>query len=107
MQVNFRYSDTDFIAYMITIGYEYNNIEVVKDRYNKLKVFVYFLGDKNELINLQNEFKNGKAIINPLYFSINRKKINKLIKGEIIRYQDRKIWRSYIRKKKTTALKPL
>jgi len=29
MQVNFRYSDTDFIAYMITLCYEYNKIEIV------------------------------------------------------------------------------
>lgn len=87
MQVNFRYSDTDFIAYMITLGYEYKNIEIVRDKRNKLKAFVYFSGDKNELINLQNEFKNGKAIINPLDFSINRKKISKLIKSELLKYQ--------------------
>lgn len=87
MQVNFRYSDTDFIAYMMTLGYEYKNIEVTRDRQNKLKAFVYFSGDKNELINLQEQFKNGKAIVNPLNFSINRKKISKLIRSELIRYQ--------------------
>ena len=91
MQVNFRYSDTDFIAYMITLGYEYNNIEVTTDKRNKLKAFVYFLGDKNKLINLQEQFKNGKAMVNALDYSLNRKKINKLIKSELLRYQAKRL----------------
>lgn len=91
MRVNFRYSDTDFIAYMITLGYEYNNIEVIRDKRDKLKAYVYFSGDKNELINLQEEFKNGKTMINLLNYSLNRKKINKLIKSELLRYQAQRL----------------
>jgi len=87
MQVNFRYSDTNFISYLITLGYKYNKIEITKDKNNKLKVFIHFKGEKEELINLHNNFINDNANINVLSFSKNRKQISKTIREEIVKYE--------------------
>jgi len=87
MQVNFRYSDTNFISYLITLGYKYNNIEITKDKHDKIKVFVHFMGEKDELINLYNNFINDNANINVLSFSKNRKQISKTIREEISKYE--------------------
>lgn len=87
MQVNFRYSDTDFIAYLLTLGYVYSEIEVVRDKNKQLKAFVHFQGEKEELIKIQNDYKNGLLIGNIVNFSNNRKKITKIIKSEILKYQ--------------------
>jgi len=87
MQVNFRYSDTDFIAYLITMGYEYNKIEIDKDRDKHLKAYIYFEGEKDDLIQMQNDYKSGLVSANVLDFSNNRRKITKIIKAEILKYQ--------------------
>ena len=89
--VNFRYSDTDFISYLVTIGYEYNKIEITRDRSGKLRAFVYFEGDKTKLIEMYNEFKNKRTKIDPYQYSLNRKSISKLIKSEILKYQAERI----------------
>jgi len=86
-QVNFRYSDTNFISYLITLGYKYNNIEIKKDKDYGIKVFVHFKGEKEELINLYNNFINDNANINVLSFSKNRKQISKTIRAEIAKYE--------------------
>ena len=52
MQVNFRYSDTNFISYLITLGYKYNNIEITKDKDYGIKVFLLFF--LNQLIEICN-----------------------------------------------------
>jgi glutaredoxin-related protein len=87
MHVNFRYSDTDFIAYLMTLNYQYKDIEIIRDRNKQLKAYVHFEGNKDELIKIQNEYKNGLANANILYFSNNRKKITKILKSEILKYQ--------------------
>ena len=87
MQVNFRYSDTNFISYLITLGYKYNNIEITKDKDYGIKVFIHFIGEKEELINLYNNFINDNANINVLSFSKNRKQISKIIRAEIAKYE--------------------
>ena len=91
MLVNFRYSDTDFIAYLMTLGFTYNKIEVERTREKKLKAYVYFAGEKNDLIQIQENYKNGLAQCNILDFSINRKIIVKLIKSELLQYQVKNI----------------
>ena len=87
MQVNFRYSDTDFIAYLMTLNYEYNDIEVVRDELGRLKAFVHFNGEKDTLIDLYDKYMNGRVKCNIMEFSQNRRKIVKLIKSEILQYQ--------------------
>ncbi len=85
--VNFRYSDTDFIAYLITIGFKYNKIETIKDRNKQLKVYIYFEGEKSKLLNLQEQFQNNNVNINLSIFCNNRKKISKTIKSELLKIQ--------------------
>ena len=87
MQVNYRYSDTDFTAYLMTLGYIYNEIEIVRDKNKQLKAYIHFEGKKEDLIQLQNNYKDGIVQANILDFTNNRKKITKIIKSEILKYQ--------------------
>lgn len=90
-KVNFRYSDTDFIAYLLTLGYKHNQIEVQRDRYNKIKAFVYFEENKEQLLKLSNQYQNGSLNVNVLEFTKNRRRITKLIKSAIFKYQAQEI----------------
>jgi hypothetical protein len=83
---NFRVSDSDFATYLSILGYKINNIETVIDKKhgNKYKAFIIFSGDKDKLIQLQNDYCNDKKIeISLKEFSINRQKLNKLIKNKL------------------------
>lgn len=87
-KVDFRYSDVDFISYLLTIGYEYSYIEVVRDnRINKLKGYVHFHEDKDELLSIFEDYQNEKISENVMKLKNNRKKITKYIKAEILKYQ--------------------
>lgn len=82
---DFRISDSDLCAYLMTKGYEPISIEVKEDKRhaNRLKAFTHFLGSKEDFITLQNDYENNKVHINLKEFSIARQKINKLIKNEL------------------------
>jgi hypothetical protein len=87
---NFRVSDSDFATYLTILGYKIKNIEVKQDKKhnNKLKAFIYFEGEKIELVKLQNDYINDKKVeISLKEFSINRQKVNKLIKKKLNNYQ--------------------
>lgn len=87
---NFRVSDSDFATYLMILGYNINDIEVKEDKKhcNKLKAFIYFEGDKTELIKLQQDYINDKKIeISLKEFSINRQQLNKLIKNKLNIYK--------------------
>jgi glutaredoxin-related protein len=86
-KVNFRYSDTNFVAYLMSLGYEFNQIEVTQNREKKLKAFVHFYEDKQLLIDLHSQFRGNQAVVDPLLFSTNLKKISKLIKAELLKFQ--------------------
>lgn len=103
-KVNFRYSDTDFIAYLTTIGCKYNNIEIVKTQNGKLKAFLYFEDLKDVLLKLYNDYKNGKAIVDPFDYSINRRKINKLIKVELLKFQVNNLDRNQLIREETNRI---
>lgn len=85
--VNFRYSDTDFIAYLFSVGYNQNKIEVTRDRNNQLRVYFYFLGEKEDLINKFKNYEDGKLEGNIKKFCVNRRVITKMIKSELLKYQ--------------------
>lgn len=85
--VDFRYSDRDFIAYLMTIGMKYTHIEVAKDRSGKPKAFVYFRDTKDNLIKLLDEYKNNSITINLNELATNKGKIHKILKAEILKYQ--------------------
>lgn len=85
--VTYRYSDVDFISYLLVSGFDYDKIEITRDRNKNLKGFVHFTGDKDILITYFNDYQEGKAIGNILELKTHRKKISKLIKSEILKYQ--------------------
>jgi hypothetical protein len=85
--VTYRYSDVDFVAYLLVNGYKYDRIEVTRDRNKNLKGYVHFTGDKEILLSYFNQYQEGKATANVLELKSNRKKISKLIKSEILKYQ--------------------
>jgi hypothetical protein len=91
-KVDFRYSDVDFVSYLLTLGYEYSDIEVIRDsRNNKLKGFVHFYENKLDLISIFEQYQNETVSANVSKLKNNRKKITKLIKAEILKYQASKM----------------
>lgn len=86
-QVSYRYSDIDFISYLMCNGLTYERIEIAKDKQNRLKGFVYFAYDKDLLLNYFNKYRQGEAVANVTDLKSNRKRISMLIKSEIIKYQ--------------------
>lgn len=82
---NFRVSDSDFSAYLLSIGYKPVYIEVKEDKkqINKYKAFVHFEGDKNTMISLQKLYELGDIEINLRKFSSSRQEINRLVKSAI------------------------
>jgi len=82
MQVNFRYSDTDLIAYLMTIGYSYSKIEIT-NKDNRVKAYAHFIGEKEDLLRIQEVYKSGESKINIYEFSNHRKMITKAFKEEI------------------------
>ena len=51
-KVNYKYSQSEMVAYLLLNGYTYNNVEVKENKRYKgdYKVFFYIEGYKNELI---------------------------------------------------------
>ena len=86
MNVEFKYSQSELVAYLITKGYKISNIEIKKnDRYiNNYKVFFTICGEKENLISLENEFKTNSNINICMKDYINNlSKIKKIIINKI------------------------
>lgn len=91
-QTIFRYSDRDFAAYLMTIGFDFKEIEVTRDRKTgKPKVFIHFEGLRDELIKLYDDYQEKEIRINLHRLSNNKIKLNKFIQSEILKYQALKI----------------
>lgn len=85
--VDFRYSDTDFVSYLMTLGYIHHSIEITVDRFSKYRAFVHFYENREDLLRHFNNYKNKNVNIDIQNFSNMRKKITKLIKSEISNFQ--------------------
>jgi len=77
MLVQYRYSETDFVAYLLTLGLEYDKIETCWSTTSGKKTFAYFTFDMDKLIQYQNEFASGLATVNALLYAKNRKSVAK------------------------------
>lgn len=88
-KVIFRFSDSDLSAYLMMLGYNPKSIEIIQDKkhYGRLKAYICFEGNKEDLIHIQNQFNNNEIKVNPKTFSIMRKKLNKMINLEIKKYK--------------------
>jgi hypothetical protein len=87
-KVDFRFSDSDFVTYLIINGYEPTSIEIINDkRHNRLKAFTHFIGEKETFIKFQNEYENDNLLVNPKEFSKARKQLNLKIKEHLNQYR--------------------
>lgn len=80
MQVQQRYRDIDFVAYLLTIGLKYDKIETVYTTNSGKKTFVYFTGEKEMLVQYKNDFMNAKVVVNAFEFAKNRRYISREIR---------------------------
>lgn len=88
-KVIYRYSDNDFVAYLIMNDYKMKSIDITKDKrhFNRIKAYVNIEGNKNDLIKLHNDYKNNLLTVNLIEFSKSFKYVNKIIKQEIKKYK--------------------
>lgn len=85
--VDFRYSDLDFIGYLLLLGYEHTHIEVVTDDVVGYKGFVHFEENKSDLLKHYHEYMEGKAVASIYDMKNKRTNVMRLIKAEIIKYK--------------------
>jgi hypothetical protein len=87
MLVQHRYSETDFVAYLLALGFKYDKIETCKSTKSGKKTFAYFTGEEEELIRLQNDFHSGHAIIYALEFAKQRRIVAKKMRESFIQFK--------------------
>ena len=85
-KVLFRYSDSNFCAYLHYLGYEIIGFDIVEKRGNKAKVFLHFEGIKEELISLFKDFQNNDIQVNPKKFGQSKNIVLKIVKGHLCDY---------------------
>lgn len=87
MLVQHRYSETDFVAYLLALGLKYDKIETCKSAKSGKKTFAYFTGEEEELIHLQHDFNSGCAIIPALEFAKQRRIVAKEMRNSFIEFK--------------------
>ena len=88
-KVNYKYSQSEMVAYLLLNGYTYNNIEVKENKRYKgnYKVFFYIEGYKEELIKLEKDFKSNTNVCLQDY--INKQLQIKKVIADAIRNQNK------------------
>jgi hypothetical protein len=84
--VEFRYSDSNFSAYLMYLGYSPIGFDIVEKRGNKPKVFIHFEGNKEILIKLQQEYKNNNVKLNLIEYGKCKNNILKLVRQQLHKY---------------------
>jgi len=85
-KVNFRYSDSNLCAYLYYLGYCPVEFDIVEKRGNKPKVFIHFEGNREVLIQLQNEYKNNNIHLNLIKYGECKNYILKMVKHQLQNY---------------------
>lgn len=85
-KVEFRYSDSNFCAYLVYLGYSPIGFDVVEKRGNKPKVFIHFKGDKDNLIQLQRDYKNNNVQLNLIEYGKCKDSVLKMVKQQLNNY---------------------
>ena len=75
MIVQYRFSDPNFVAYLITIGYVYDKIETTFTNKSGARTFVYFTAEAENLLSEQEKYKTELIPVNLETYSKNRKQI--------------------------------
>jgi len=86
MEVLFRYSDSNFCAYLNYLGFEPVGFDIVEKRGNKPKVFLHFKGDKEELISLYKNYQSNNISINLNEFGKCKNNILKIVRDHLGNY---------------------
>lgn len=89
--VDFRYSDTDYVAFLATLGIEHDYIEVIDGTNGKPKAYLHIKGEKKKLLQLFDDYKQGNTLVKPLEYSLHRARLNRLVKAEVLKYQASKL----------------
>lgn len=90
MEVIYRYSDSNFCAYLKYLGYIPVSHDIVEKRGNKPKVFIHFKGNKDELIKILKTYKQNKVEINVVKYGKCKSEILNLVKEYLINYYKNK-----------------
>lgn len=80
MLVQFRYSETDFVAYLVAIGYKIIKIETTFSKTSGKRTFAFIEGEQDKLISLYEEYKNGFLDVNVSDFIKARRYVSKQMK---------------------------
>lgn len=86
-KVDFRYSDTDFVAYLLTLGYKHTFVEIVKDKQGMLKGFIHFEEDKDTLLKHLSDYNEGIAKASVIDLKNKRMNVMRIIKAEITKHK--------------------
>jgi len=86
MEVLFRYSDSNFCAYLNYLGFEYIGFDIVEKRGNKPKVFLHFEGDKEEFIKIYQNYQSNNISINLIEFGKSKNSILKIVREHLGNY---------------------
>lgn len=85
-KVEFRYSDSNFCAYLNYLGYSPIGFDVIEKRGNKPKVFLHFEGDRDELVCLYQKYQINDIKINLLEFGKCKNIILKIVREHLTNY---------------------
>jgi len=85
-KVLFRYSDSNFCAYLHYLGYEITGFDIVEKRGNKAKVFLHFEGIKEELIDLFKQFHANDIQVNPNTYGKSKNIVLKIVREHLYKY---------------------
>lgn len=85
-KVEFRYSDSNFCAYLVYLGYEITGFDIVEKRGNKAKVFLHFEGIKEELIDLFKKYHTKEIQVDPIKFGQSKDIVLKIVREHLYNY---------------------
>jgi len=86
MEVLFRYSDSNFCAYLNYLGFEHVGFDIVEKRGNKPKVFLHFEGNKEDFINIYKNYNSNDISLNLIEFGKSKNSILKIVREHLGNY---------------------
>jgi len=82
--VDYRYSDSDFVAYLMTLGHKPKEIELKRKEWGT-KIFIHFSEEKGILEKIYEQYIANEIMVNLTDLFTNRKQLIKSIKAEQVK----------------------
>lgn len=82
--VDYRYSDLDFVAYLMTLGHKPKEIELKRKEWGT-KIFIHFSEEKGILEKIYEQYIANEIMVNLTDLFTNRKQLIKSIKAEQVK----------------------